>query len=68
MVFIDSNLCKGCMFCVKFCPKKLLEQGSDRNKSGYYYPFINNPEKCVSCCQCAVICPEGAIEILKEGK
>ena len=67
MLQINIDLCKGCSYCVKFCPKNILALGKERNKHGHFYPSITAPESCISCGMCATICPEGAIELKKEG-
>lgn len=66
MLNINTKLCKGCSYCIKFCPKNILELGKERNDSGHFYPNVTEIEKCISCAMCATICPEGAIEIIKE--
>lgn len=68
MLIINETLCKGCGYCIKYCPKAILEMGSERNKKGYFFPHITDEEKCIACAMCATICPEGAIELTeKEG-
>lgn len=62
---IISERCKSCAYCVKFCPKKILEISNNVNSKGYEYVCITDQEKCVSCCSCAKICPDGAIEVYK---
>ena len=37
MVVINDSLCKGCTYCISFCPKKILEMGSERNEKGHFY-------------------------------
>ena len=66
MLRINVDLCKGCSYCVKFCPKSILALGKERNKHGHFYPSLTSPETCISCGMCATICPEGAVEITKE--
>ena len=63
MVEIKTSLCKACGYCVKFCPKKILELGSVRNKRGHFYPVMTDAEACITCAICATMCPEGAIEV-----
>ena len=67
MVVINDYLCKNCGYCVKFCPKNVLEIGTVRNKRGHFYPVIIDPDACISCAVCASVCPEGAIELPSEG-
>ena len=63
MVKINPYLCKNCGYCVKFCPKGILEIGHERNRRGFFYPHVTDEEKCISCAICASMCPEGAIEL-----
>ena len=32
MVQINEGLCKSCGYCVKFCPKQVLQIGHERNR------------------------------------
>ena len=61
MIKIIAERCKSCGYCVKFCPKKVLEVGKNVNSKGYEYIEPVNQEACISCCMCARICPDGAI-------
>ena len=62
---VVANLCKSCGFCVKFCPKKVIVMGEKRNSKGYYYPVID-VAGCIGCGTCSVVCPEAAMELIKE--
>ncbi len=64
-VEILQERCKSCGYCVKFCPKKVLEIGTGLNSKGYEYVVPVRMEDCIACCQCARICPDGAIVIYK---
>lgn len=66
MLSINEILCKGCGYCIKYCPKAILEMGRERNKNGHFYPHMTDEDKCISCAMCATICPEGAIEITEK--
>lgn len=63
---LNQDLCKGCSYCIKFCPKTLLVFGKERNRKGHFYPVHTDESLCNSCGICALMCPEGAIEIKKE--
>lgn len=63
MITINSQMCKGCGYCIKFCPKHILEMGKERSPKGFFFPVNIDPEKCTSCAVCASMCPEGAIEV-----
>ncbi len=67
MIKLNPIMCKGCSYCIQFCPKHILELGKERNKRGYFYPFVTDPDACISCAICASMCPEGAIELPAKG-
>ncbi|KPJ61412.1 MAG: 4Fe-4S ferredoxin [Latescibacteria bacterium DG_63] len=60
-VHIIKERCKGCGFCVEYCPRDVLEISEEFNSKGYHYPFTANPDACVSCGLCDLLCPEFAI-------
>jgi len=62
---INPQLCKGCGFCVRFCPAGALAMGEERNAKGDYLPAYTS-ERCTACATCAQMCPEGAITIAEE--
>ena len=41
--------------------------GKTRNRRGHFYPVMTDADKCITCAICALMCPEGAIEVT-EGK
>ena len=61
VVHIDKNRCKGCAFCVEYCPKDVLELSEEFNVKGYHPPFIKKEDDCCYCQLCETICPEFAI-------
>lgn len=63
---LATHICKGCEYCVKFCPKGVLALGEDVNEQGYPYVVAAHPELCIGCALCAIICPDGVIEVFKE--
>lgn len=58
---IIRDLCKGCNFCIDFCPRKVLEKSEELNKRGVYPPKAVDEEKCTLCGFCTAICPDFAI-------
>ena len=61
VVFIKKELCKGCGFCVEFCPFDVLEMSDEFNEKGYHPPKIVNIEVCTGCDLCGMYCPDFAI-------
>lgn len=68
MIELNNFLCKGCGYCIKFCPKHILEMGKQRNKLGAFYPVVTDSAACTSCAICATVCPDGAISLPKKGE
>ena len=60
-ITIVDDLCKGCEFCIEFCPLDVLEKSEEFNSKGYYFPEMVNPEACINCGYCQLLCPEFAI-------
>ncbi|RKY75305.1 4Fe-4S ferredoxin [candidate division KSB1 bacterium] len=60
-VVIIEERCKGCGFCVEYCPNDVLKLSDKFNSKGYHPPVAINPESCVNCGFCRMICPEFAI-------
>ena len=52
--------CKGCEFCVEYCPVDVLAVSSEFNAKGYHYPVVVS-DGCILCQACATVCPEFAI-------
>ncbi|MBN1901330.1 4Fe-4S dicluster domain-containing protein [Candidatus Sumerlaeota bacterium] len=69
-VTIKQDLCKGCGLCVEVCPRHLIAIDKTRiNKKGYHPARYDDPENaCLCCANCALVCPDVAIEIVCEIK
>jgi len=67
---ISPELCKGCGFCIEFCPRNVLEFSEDVNSRGYHYPIIRKGMEmsCSACGMCQRICPDYAIYLEKVEK
>jgi 2-oxoglutarate ferredoxin oxidoreductase subunit delta len=60
-VAITVERCKGCGFCVEFCPTHVLALSSAFNSTGYHPPHVVDAEKCSGCDLCGMYCPDFAI-------
>jgi 2-oxoglutarate ferredoxin oxidoreductase subunit delta len=60
-VVIIEDRCKGCGYCIEFCPRLILAFSKGFNKKGYHPPEVQKPDECVNCHYCEIICPEFAI-------
>jgi 2-oxoglutarate ferredoxin oxidoreductase subunit delta len=63
---INTELCKGCAYCVDTCPLGVISIRKRFNKSGYFPAVAEHVEKCTGCAICAKMCPEIAIEVYRE--
>jgi 2-oxoglutarate ferredoxin oxidoreductase subunit delta len=61
VVYLKANRCKGCGFCIAFCPPKVLEFSDGFNTFGYHPPRLAKPEGCTGCDLCGLYCPDFAI-------
>lgn len=61
VVYLNANRCKGCGFCIAFCPPKVLAFSSDYNAHGYHTPVLAHPDGCTGCDLCGLYCPDFAI-------
>ncbi|MCX7677814.1 MAG: ferredoxin family protein [Spirochaetes bacterium] len=66
-ILIERDRCKGCQFCVEFCPRNLIKISSSYNKQGYFPAEFDmkNEDQCTGCKTCALMCPDIAIEVYK---
>ena len=60
-VHILKERCKGCGFCVEYCPEEVLTLSHEFNKKGYHPPVTVEGKECVMCRLCELICPDFAI-------
>jgi len=64
-VFVKREVCKGCSFCIDFCPARALEFETEFNPKGYHYPVLARPEDCTGCDLCGLYCPDFAIHAVR---
>ena len=66
---INENRCKGCELCVSACPKKIIRiSEATVNVMGYHLACVENMDSCFACACCALMCPDGAISVYREGQ
>ncbi len=61
IVHIIEDRCKGCGFCIAYCPRDVLEESPEYNAKGYHPPRVKKNATCVNCHYCETICPDFAI-------
>jgi len=64
-VFLLTERCKGCRFCVEFCPRHVLAMSDRFNGRGYHVPVVIAEESCTDCKMCELLCPEFAIYVVR---
>jgi 2-oxoglutarate ferredoxin oxidoreductase subunit delta len=60
-VYIDQERCKGCGYCVEFCPTGVLALSREFNEKGYHPPEVVKAEACTGCDLCGMYCPDFSI-------
>jgi 2-oxoglutarate ferredoxin oxidoreductase subunit delta len=65
-VQIDEKLCKGCYFCIRFCPIGVFVRSEIIGELGYNIAQVEFPEKCTGCKACLLYCPDFAIAVERE--
>ena len=68
LIRIKEEYCKGCGYCIEYCPAHVYAQSKIMNKKGYLVPEVVHLKKCTECGLCDMYCPEFAIILVKEGK
>lgn len=60
-VYVRMEVCKGCSFCIDFCPTHCIEFSKEYNAKGYHFPVLARPLECSGCDMCGNYCPDFAI-------
>lgn len=60
-IHILRDQCKGCGFCVEYCPREVLKLSDEFNRRGYHPPVVLKADACVYCQLCEILCPEFSI-------
>lgn len=65
-IHIIKDRCKGCGYCIEYCPRKVLEESDEINKRGVHPPKVEDESKCVVCSFCTAVCPDFAIFVIEK--
>jgi len=65
---VIEDFCKGCGFCIEFCPVNALEQSDKINAKRVHPPKMKDESICVGCGLCERVCPELAIYLERKGE
>jgi 2-oxoglutarate ferredoxin oxidoreductase subunit delta len=60
-VTVIRERCKGCGYCVEFCPSGVLAMSPEFNVKGYHFPALSDGRDCTGCDLCGMFCPDYAI-------
>jgi len=58
---IIKERCRGCGFCIEFCPKDVLDVSEELNEKGAHPPKLVDETRCALCSFCQTVCPDVAI-------
>lgn len=62
-VYVLAERCKGCGFCIEFCPQHALFESNETNSKGYHTVGMDDSVICTGCDMCSWVCPEFAIYV-----
>ena len=65
-IHLLKDQCKGCGYCIEFCPRKVLEESEEINARGVHPPRVVDESKCVICSFCSAVCPDFAIFVVEK--
>lgn len=58
-------MCKGCGLCVQACPHGAMGFADHMNSRGFHPACLLRPDECTGCAQCALMCPDVCIRIVR---
>ncbi len=64
-IVVDIEKCKGCSICVSACPAQVINLAAEVNDKGYHYAYMENPDNCIGCANCGVVCPDTCITVYR---
>jgi len=66
-VKILKKYCKGCGLCIEVCREEKIEIDPSPNERGICTVRVSREAVCSGCLRCTAICPDGGIEIYRNG-
>ena len=63
-VHVTDERCKGCRFCIEFCPQHIIYESAETNSRGYSIVRMEDGGHCIGCEMCTMVCPEFAIHVV----
>lgn len=64
-IVVDTVACKGCGVCVTACPTKVIKLAADVNGKGYHFAYMHQPDNCIGCANCGIVCPDTCITVYR---
>jgi len=65
-ITVNKDRCKGCEYCIIYCPRKCIELSHDINIRGVRYAVFVDATECIACGICARVCPDVCIEVYQK--
>jgi 2-oxoglutarate ferredoxin oxidoreductase subunit delta len=65
-IHLIKDECKGCGYCIEYCPRKVLEESDEINARGVHPPKVVEESKCINCGFCTAVCPDFAIFVVEK--
>ncbi len=64
-IVVDTVKCKGCGVCVSACPTQVIKLADEVNGKGYHFAYMENPDACIGCTSCGIVCPDTCITVYR---
>ena len=65
-IHLAKDQCKGCGYCIEFCPKKVFEEANEINARGVHPPKVVKESDCILCGFCTAVCPDFAMFVTEK--
>jgi 2-oxoglutarate ferredoxin oxidoreductase subunit delta len=65
-IHLLKDECKGCGYCIEFCPRRVLEESAEINARGVHPPKVVDENECIACGFCTAVCPDFAIFVVEK--